>query len=161
VEHTQQQRLFLERYVVMARADHPLLGARPSLPTLGQLDYVVVRHHTETLRLLERMMLADRIRLSTPHFMVIPAILSDTDLAVLLPLRIAASFAQAGTLRVARPRWDVADFLVGLHWSRRADKDPGNRWLRELAIGIFSEPAPLGAARPGKGSKRTTSRASP
>jgi len=141
VEHTRQQRLFMERYVVLARADHPVLTDRPSLKCMAQLDYVVVRQHTETVRLLAAMQLQGRIRLSTPHFMVIPAIVSETDLAVLLPMRIATKFARAGRFRVAQPRWGQADFGVGLHWSARAQNDPANQWLRELAIRLFREPA--------------------
>jgi DNA-binding transcriptional LysR family regulator len=106
---------------------------------LARLDYVVVRQHTETAKLLHRLGLDERIRLSTPHFMVTPAILEATDLAVLLPMRIAAKFARAGKLRIARPRWGQPDFPVGLHWSRRADADPANRWLRELAMALFRE----------------------
>lgn len=142
VEKVQHQRLFAERYVVIARADHPRLVARPALQTLALLDYVVVRHHTETVRLLDRLGLNDRVRLSTPHFMVIPAIVRATDLVVVLPLRIATKFAQDGTLRIVQPRWGVSDFDVGLHWSGRAQNDPANRWLRELAIAIFREGAP-------------------
>jgi DNA-binding transcriptional LysR family regulator len=139
VEHTRAQRLFMERYVVLARADHPVLTERPSRRVLAQLDYVVVRQHTETVRLLDAMQLRERIRLSTPHFMVIPAIVGATDLAVLLPRRIATKFASAGRFRVAQPRWGQADFEVGVHWSARAQNDPANRWLRELAIGLFRE----------------------
>ena len=140
VEHTRQQRLFMERYVVLARADHPLLTHRPTPRHLALLDYVVVRQHTETLRLLDTMQLQGRIRLSTPHFMVIPAIVAETDLAVLLPMRIAIKFAQAGRFRFAQPRWGFADFGVGLHWSQRAQNDPAHQWLRALAIRLFREP---------------------
>jgi DNA-binding transcriptional LysR family regulator len=151
VEKTQHQRLFAERYVVIARADHPRLVARPAPAALAQLDYVVVRHHTETVRLLDRLALNDRIRLSTPHFMVIPAIVVATDLVVVLPLRIATKFAQDGRLRIVQPRWDVPDFDIGLHWSWRAQNDPANRWLRELAIDIFREgPAAAAATSPRK-----------
>jgi hypothetical protein len=71
--------------------------------------------------------------------MVIPAIVTDTDLAVLLPKRIATKFARAGHFRVAQPRWGLADFVVGLHWSYRAQNDPGNEWLRQLAMSLFRE----------------------
>jgi DNA-binding transcriptional LysR family regulator len=147
VERTEQQRLFLERYVVLARADHPLLTARPSPARLARLDYIVVRHHTETARVLERMALADRIRLSIPHFMVIPAIVGATDLAVVLPLRIATKFAKGGGFRIAQPRWLLDDFVIALHWSRRAENDPAGRWLRALAIELFREPARRGEAK--------------
>jgi hypothetical protein len=39
-----------------------------------------------------------------PHFMVIPAIVGATDLAVVPPLRIAAKFARGGGFRVVQPR---------------------------------------------------------
>ena len=78
--------------------------------------------------------------------MVIPAIVAKTDLVVVLPQRIAVKFAQAGGLRIARPRWGVADFGIGLHWSWRAQHDPANRWLRELTIELFREAAAAKAA---------------
>jgi len=141
VDHTRSQRLFMERYVVIGRSDHPVLTDRPSLKCLSELDYVVVRQHAETARMLDAMQLTQRIRLSTPHFLVIPAIVSHTDLAVLLPLRIARKFALSGQFRVAYPRWGFPDFSVGLHWSQRAHNDSANRWLRELALRIFREPS--------------------
>jgi len=139
VEKTQQQRLLIERYVVLARADHPVLTERPSRGTLAQLEYVVVRQHSETMRLLDRLALNDNIRLSTPHFMVTPAIVGATDLAVVLPMRIAVKFAQRGPLRIAQPRWGQGEFGIDLHWSNRAHNDPANRWLRQLAIELFRE----------------------
>jgi len=140
IEKTRSQRLFAERYVVMARADHPHLPPRPTRAQLGRLDYVVVRHHTETARLLDRLGLDDRVRLSIPHFMVIPAILGETDLAVVLPQRPAIKFAQDGRFVIAHPRWGLHDFTVALHWSERMHRDPGNQWLRRLAIELFHEP---------------------
>ena len=139
VEKTAQQRLFMERYVVLARADHPLLTARPSQAVLARLDYVVVRHHTETAKVLERLSLSAKVRLSIPHFMVIPAIVGATDLAVVLPLRIARKFAAGGRCRIARPRWAIGEIPIALHWSRRSHGDPGVRWLRQLAIDLFRE----------------------
>src|SRR5262249_23320227 len=119
VEKTRQQRLLVERYVVLGRAGHPVLTPRPSRAVLARLDYMVVRQPPDTARVLDRLALKDRIRLSTPHFMVIPAILGQTDLAVVLPLRIARKFAQAGHFVIAQPRWGLSDFTVALHWSQR------------------------------------------
>jgi DNA-binding transcriptional LysR family regulator len=140
VEKTRSQRLLSERYVVMARADHPVLTPRPSRAELARLDWVVVRHHTETARVLERLGLADRVRLSIPHFMVTPAILGRTDLAVVLPQRIATKFAHGGGFIVAHPRWGLTDFTVAVHWSARMHRDPANEWLRRLVIELFHEP---------------------
>jgi len=32
----------------------------------------------------------------------------------------------------------LRDFTVALHWSRRFESDPGNRWMRETLMALFS-----------------------
>ena len=49
-----------------------------------------------TLRTLELVQLEDRLRLTTEHFMVLPAIVKGTDLGVVMPRNIAKIFAAAG-----------------------------------------------------------------
>jgi DNA-binding transcriptional LysR family regulator len=134
---TRQIDLFDERYVVLLRSQHPLAGARAVRATLAKLDYIVVRSHAETGRILQRLGFADRVRLVIPHFMVIPAIVGNTDLAVILPLQTAQLFARDGAFRVLRPNLGTQDFAVALHWSRRFEQDSANRWLRETAIRLF------------------------
>src|SRR5882672_1803652 len=100
---TQRADLFDERYVVLMRSKHPLATARTSRATLAKLDYIVVRSHAETGRILQRLGYADRVRLVIPHFMVIPSIVGNTDLAVILPLQTAQLFSRDGAFRVLRP----------------------------------------------------------
>ena len=78
---------------------------------------------------------------------MIPAIVGATDLAVVLPMRIAAKFAHGGGFRIAQPRWSQAEFAIALHWSRRAETDPGGRWLRGLAFELFREAPPRAASK--------------
>jgi DNA-binding transcriptional LysR family regulator len=92
------------------------------------LDYIVVRQHTETSRVLHTLGLQDRIRLSIPHFMVIPSIVRETDLAVIVPRRTALTFARGGTLGVVEPEIDLPAFTVALHWSHRFHNDRRARW---------------------------------
>jgi DNA-binding transcriptional LysR family regulator len=137
VAQTQREDLFDERYVVLVRAAHPLAAARAGRAMMGRLDYIVVRSHAETGRILQRLGLADRVRLVIPHFMVIPSIVGNTDLAVILPLQIAQRFSRDGAFRVLRPDLGTPDFAVSLHWSRRFEHDGANRWLRQAAIRLF------------------------
>lgn len=134
---TQRADLFDERYVVLMRAAHPLATARASRTTLAKLDYIVVRSHAETGRILQRLGYADRVRLVIPHFMVIPSIVGNTDLAVILPLQTAQLFSRDGAFRVLRPGLGTPDFAVSLHWSRRFEHDSANRWLRETTLELF------------------------
>jgi len=137
VTETQRCDMFDERYVVLIRSRHPLAAARASRATLAKLDYIVVRSHAETGRILQRLGFADRVRLVIPHFMVIPSIVGNTDLAVILPLQTAQLFSRDGAFRVLRPDLGTQDFAVSLHWSKRFEHDSANRWLRETTLGLF------------------------
>ena len=133
--------LLRERYVVLMRRGHPLAGRAPTRAALRQLHYVVVRSHPATERALRELGASANIRLSMPHFLVLPRIIAETDLAVLMPERLASVFGSMGAYVVWRPRVGLPSFDVSLHWSRRFEGDPGLRWLRERMIELFREGA--------------------
>lgn len=143
VKDTQRVQLIQDRYVVLLRAGHPFAAKRRSGPALlkdlQQLEYVAVRSHSDTLRILEMQQLQDRIRLTTEHFMVLPAIVRATDLAVVMPRNIARTFAADGGYTLIEPALPLRDFTVSLHWSRRFESDPGNQWMRGLIEQLFRE----------------------
>lgn len=143
VKDTQRVQLLSDRYIVLLRAGHPFTRKRRSgkalLDGLQQLEFVAVRTHSDTLRILQMLQLEDRLRLGTEHFMVLPAIVKATDLAVVMPRNIARLFAEAGGYAIIEPAFALRDFTVSLHWSRRFEADPGNQWLRQLIVALFSE----------------------
>jgi hypothetical protein len=71
--------------------------------------------------------------------MVLPRILADTDLAVVMPLRLFEAFEQMGDYAVWRSRTGLPAFDVSVHWAARFAGDAGNRWLRELIVALFRE----------------------
>ena len=158
VKDTQRVHLLKDRYAVLLRAGHPFAvkfsagrGRRSAvagkaqasgtalLTALRELEFVAVRSHSDTLRILQLLKLEDRLRLTTEHFMVLPAIVRATDLAVVMPGNIARGFAADGSHAVIEPPFPLRDFSVSLHWSRRFESDPGNRWLRDLIVELFAE----------------------
>jgi DNA-binding transcriptional LysR family regulator len=142
VKDTQRMQLLQDRYIVLLRAGHPLarkrVGGQALLGELRRLEFVSVRSHADTLRILQLLNLEDRVRLTTEHFMVLPSIVKATDLAVVMPRNIARGFE--GGYAIVQPPLPLRDFTVSLHWSRRFEADPGNRWLRETLARIFVEP---------------------
>ena len=141
VKETQRSQLLKDRYIVMLRKGHPFTRLRRSgkalLEALGQLEFVAVRTHADTLRILQLLNLEDRLRLTTEHFMVLPAIVKATDLAVVMPRNIAQGFAAEGGYAIVEPSFPLRDFAVSLHWSKRFEADPGNRWLRQAIVGLY------------------------
>lgn len=141
VKESQRLKLLDDRYVVLLRQGHPFTRKRRSgsalLQALRELEFVGVRSHADTLRIVRQMRLEDRLRLVTEHFMVLPSIVQATDLAAIMPRNIARGF-EAGCA-IVEPAFPQREFTVALHWSRRFEADPGNRWLRALIEELFRE----------------------
>ena len=141
VKDTQRLQLLKDRYVVLLRAGHPFARKRRTgkalLEALRELEFVGVRSHADTLRIVQQLRLESRMRLVTEHFMVLPAIVAATDLAAVMPRNIARGFE--GGYAIVEPEFPQRDFVVALHWSRRFESDPGNRWLRGVIETLFRE----------------------
>lgn len=162
VNGTERIELLRDRYVVMVRAGHPLLpaaGAHTPMHQLRRLEYVAMRSHSETLRILQELGLDGRLVLTTAHFQALPAIIARTDLALVMPQAIARGLidpARYAVLPVALPR---SSFTVSLHWSRRFSADPANLWMRRLIVGLFeanglADEQPAAGIRPRRDRKR-------
>ena len=121
------------------RADHPV-------HTLTKKKFLEAAHALVTYRgghrvieeALERAGLARRIALRVPHFTVVPMVLERTDLILTLPARVARVFERRGKLKCLPPPVPIAAAEVAVHWHERFERDPGNRWLRELVIALFA-----------------------
>ncbi|MDP3137802.1 MAG: LysR family transcriptional regulator [Burkholderiaceae bacterium] len=141
VKETQRVQLLKDKYIVLVRKGHPFTRRRSTgkalLQDLQKLEFVAVRTHADTLRILQLLQLEERLRLTTEHFMVLPAIVKETDLAVIMPLNIAQGFAQEGGYDIVEPAFPLRDFVVSLHWSRRFETDPGNQWMRAAIVETF------------------------
>ena len=145
---TERRPLLEERYVVLLRQGHPLARQLRDRAALEQLDFIVVRSHTEPARALQLLGLESRIRLALPHFTVAPSILAVSDLAVVMPLRPALRFAARHALQEVEPDLGLPPFTVSVHWTWRFQNDPGHRWLRELALAMRFAPVPARRRRP-------------
>jgi DNA-binding transcriptional LysR family regulator len=141
VKDTQRVQLLQDRYVVLLRKGHPFTRKRRTgralLEALHELEFVGVRSHADTLRIIEQLRLQPQLRLVTEHFMVLPSIVMATDLAAIVPRNIAQGFE--GAHAIVEPDFPQRDFSVALHWSKRFEADPGNRWLRGVIEGLFKQ----------------------
>jgi DNA-binding transcriptional LysR family regulator len=136
----QSEFLFDEEYVILAPVQ---IGRSAGVePALDGLEFVVVNSHPETLKILVQHGLQDRVRLSVPHFLVLPAICARTALAAVVPRYVTTVFDQwkksvpySGIeLPGARHTMNVS-----LYWFRRYSTDPGNLWMRDLIVRLFRD----------------------
>ncbi|CAG4897235.1 LysR family transcriptional regulator [Paraburkholderia saeva] len=146
--HFHFSELLQERYVLlMARRvarrleldEHFTLG----LNAPDGLHFIAVTSHPQATELLERYGLTSRVRLAVPNFMVVPAILSRCDYALIVPHTVARAFSTPGDSAMFEID-DASTWPVNAYWHRRFDADPGHRWLRGLLMELFR----IGAREP-------------
>jgi DNA-binding transcriptional LysR family regulator len=137
-----RQPLFRDPYVCLMRADHPAAGARLSKKAFLEASHALVSYkggHRVIEEALERAGIARRITLRVPHFTVVPMVLERSDLILILPSKVARVYERQGGFRSLRPPVPIPPADVAAHWHERFERDPGNRWLRETVMELFTE----------------------
>jgi DNA-binding transcriptional LysR family regulator len=138
----QRKFLFRDPYVCLMREDHPA-GRGFTRKKFVEASHVLVTYrgggHRVIEEALERAGVARRIALRVPHFTVVPMVLERTDLILTLPARVGRVYERRGRLKQLPVPISIAPAEVAVHWHERFDPDPGNRWLREQVIELFSD----------------------
>lgn len=131
-------KLLTDRYVVLVRAGHSAaVQAKLTQRKMQSLDWIAVRSHTQTLQMLQAANLDGKIKLTTSTFLALPAIVKNTDLAVLMPQAIAREFTPASRFRLLETELPSNDFTVSVHWSRRQGHTPLVQWGRSVLLGLL------------------------
>lgn len=129
----QKEALFEDHNVIVVNKkcveDAPNTSVHDMLRTF---EYVAVRSHPETLRVLEKLGLKDRLKLTTSNFLALPSILRYTDLAAVMPRSVAMEMSLPERHSTIEPDVPMAGLTVSLHWSSRYNLDPANIWFRQL-----------------------------
>jgi len=134
----QRRALFRDPYVCLMRADHAI-GSLTRKRFL-EAAHILVSYrggHRVIEEAFERAGI--RVALRVPHFTVAPMVLERTDLLLTLPARVARVFERGGKLKSLPVPLPIPVADVGVHWHERFEADPGNRWLREQVIELFSD----------------------
>jgi DNA-binding transcriptional LysR family regulator len=139
-----QRRLSTHRFACLLRADHPARAERLSVKAFLEAEHIVVGEEGRSQEVLERFFkrrrLGRKVAVYASHFLGVPSVLAQSDLIATIPYAAARQFAaMSPRLAVALPPFDIAGFDLKLHWHRRFDNEPRNKWLRDQLIEIFSE----------------------
>jgi len=136
-----QSVLFQESYSCVVRADHPDFAAGMSLEAFRRtpramadatgMSHAVMEHQ------LARHGIRGTPRLRVPQFMVLPLVIARSDLLVVMPTRLAETFAALVPLKVMTPPVPLPVFDVTVYWHERFNGDPGNRWFRRVFVRLF------------------------
>ena len=128
--------LFEERFVCVVRKDHPLAKKRLSLKGFLACQHLLVSPEGDgvghvDVRLAQLGHKRD-IAITLPQMYAAPAIVAHSDLlATLMEGVVRASGLRSRLAVLPLPQLDLAPVPFVLHWHRRNDAHPAQRWLRE------------------------------
>jgi DNA-binding transcriptional LysR family regulator len=137
-------------YVSVAAADHPRLGAHPSLKAFAAERHVLVstagtgHAHKLAERAVERTIAPENIVCRVPTFIAAAYIASRTDAVVTLPETMARELSGSFGLRLFPPPMKIPRIDVSQYWHERFHREPGGQWIRKLFASLFRKVAAPG-----------------
>jgi DNA-binding transcriptional LysR family regulator len=130
--------LHRDRFVVLLRAGHAAAEADLTPEGFAALDHVLVTVLGEGSGVLDADLAAlglrRRVALRLPHFYAAMAVVARSDLVVTLPRSLAGRFAPGFGLVMRDLPFERAPFTTTLIWPEALARDPGNMWLRRIAV---------------------------
>jgi DNA-binding transcriptional LysR family regulator len=139
-----EKHLFFHHFVCLLRAKHPITATTLSLSQFLSLEHAVVYGAGRSYEVFERFLKSKKIHrrvvLQTPHFMSIPSIISQSDLIVTVPHAVGM-FVQSAhmNIRIVQPPMRTPKIDLKQYWHRNFQRDPKNKWLRELVASLFTD----------------------
>ncbi|AUI66020.1 MULTISPECIES: LysR family transcriptional regulator [Glaesserella] len=127
--------LYDERYVCAVRHDHPIAQqSQLSLEQFCQLEQALVSYRGGSFsgvtdQALQELGLQRNVSVSVQNFIVLPELLTESDLLAVVPERLIANLPN---IKCFEPPLAIKGFTKTLIWHERTHKDPAYRWVREL-----------------------------
>lgn len=138
-----QRCLFRHRYVGLCRKDHPITRQKMTREVFCNYGHVRIvstsTGHGEIDTLMQRAGLIRNIRLEVPHFVAVGHILHSTDLIATVPERFASSCTGPFNLTTLELPLPLPEIAINLFWHARFNREPANKWLRQLMFELFHD----------------------
>ncbi len=134
--------LFHERYLCLARKNHPRLKNNLNLEQYLHEKHVAIKSstgHIQVDKTLKELGYSREISLEVPHFSVLQGVLDHTDLLVTLPSRAAQYYAKIANVQCYEIPFEAGSFAVSQNWFQRSDDIVARRWLIQTIQSIFEK----------------------
>lgn len=144
-----------DRFVVVCRADHPILrpGVALSLDLWCALPHLLVAPRGTPHGTVDRVLAAEgrrrRVARSTPSFLAAGFLVEQSDLLLTVSARVAHFLAARAALRLLPPPIPLPGYTLEAIWHRRLRQDPAHRWLRDQLSQVAAGLAAPTALAPG------------
>lgn len=129
--HLCKQRIASDRFVALARKNHPALSNGLNLETFLKLGHINVSHRKSGAGPidieLDKMGKKRKIVMRGQHFLTVPSAISKTDLIACIPYHLAKHY----DLSIYEMPFDIPPVEYFLYWHVSADHDHAHMWMRE------------------------------
>ncbi|MBW4645689.1 MAG: LysR family transcriptional regulator [Goleter apudmare HA4340-LM2] len=141
---TMQMPLFAEHFVGVCRRGHPIVTQETMTPetfaNIPQALFTLRRDDVgEIDKVLAQYNLQRRVVLTTPHLLVLPAMIALSDLVTAMPSRLVQQFVCQDTLEIFELPIQTQPWMISMLWSKLTDQDQPSVWLREMVKSVCEE----------------------
>lgn len=138
-----QQRLFTHPFVCISSSKNRAIGKALTLDHFQRALHIVVsltgRPEDAYDRVIEEFGIQRKIFLTTPHFLVVPLLMENTDLIATVPRELGTVFKKYKSIKVWPTPIELPRFDLRQHWHPRYHHDYANKWLRNLVMDAFRD----------------------
>lgn len=138
-----QKELYAEEFVCLVSKKSPHKD-KVTVNQFTELKHIIVAPWGGLTGLvdtvLEQQKKSRSVVVSTPYFLVAPAIVAKTDYAVTIPRRLAEAVAPLYGLKILKHPIDLPKMTINLLWHERTHKNASGRWFRENIIKLLGTP---------------------
>lgn len=122
-----------QRFVCLARADHPDIRGSLSLEQYERWPHILVGSVGDGAIVdaaLARLGRTRRVALRVPYFLAAPVMVAASDMLLTTAELVADHFIKLYPLQRLAPPVELAPFGIRMVWHERFDADPAHTWLR-------------------------------
>lgn len=132
------RQLFEDNFVSLVRPGHPALKRRWTPELFAELPHAFVaprgRPGGAVDVALDKLGLTRKVVFATPHFLVAPLVIAESDLVLTIPRRMAAALEGRLGLVQVEPPVELPNFPVAMFWHERSHGEGAHVWLREAVV---------------------------
>ena len=141
IEHLHRQPLFSDRWVCAVAVDNNRVGDRLTPEVFQSLHHIGVGFGTpprasDPEQAYRALGVHPRVPVTTESFVLAPFIVSGTELATLVPERLARRFETTAGIRLLELPFTLPDVTESMFWGPAADSDPAHAWLRNTIANV-------------------------
>lgn len=130
--------LFQERYCCIARKKHPAIDGKLTLKTYLALDHIVMTPYITGVvdERLAEIGERRRVGIAIPQFLLIPELVTKSDMIATMGERVANDFAKRLPLTVHTLPLSLRPVTITAAWHTRKHHEPEHQWLRQLVAEV-------------------------